>query len=132
MVAALRPGGWILLEEADMGQPFGITSPEEPAVARYAEGSRQLIEKGGGDPYLGRKLPVLIREHGLTDTGVHARYYHQTPQIAQALLGSVGETLVSQGAMQRAELDRVRDFVNDVGNLMYSPMMVAAWGRKPA
>jgi hypothetical protein len=49
----------------------------------------------------------------------------------QIQLDAVGDTLVSQGAMQRSELDRVRDFVSDQTNLMYGPMLVAAWGRKP-
>jgi ubiquinone/menaquinone biosynthesis C-methylase UbiE len=132
MVAALRPGGWILLEEYDQGQPFGRTSPEEPLVARFVEAEVALVKKAGGDPYLGGRLPSAIREHGLTGTGVHARYFHLTPQIVQIQLDGVGDTIVSQGAMQRAELDKVRDFINDPANLMYGPMLVAAWGRKPA
>ena len=118
MVAALRPGGWVLLEDYDQGQPFGRTSPEEPVVARFVEAEGELVKKAGGDPYLGGRLPTVIREHGLTDTGVHARYFHLTPQIVQIQLDGVGDTLVSQGTMQRAELDKVRDFVSDQTNLM--------------
>jgi hypothetical protein len=47
-------------------------------------------------------------------------------------LDGVGETVVSLGAMQPAELDRIRDFVKDPANLMYGGLLVAAWGRKPA
>jgi SAM-dependent methyltransferase len=132
MVAALRPGGWILLEELDQGPPFGRTSPEEPAVGRYVEVMRLLVEKGGGDPDLGRRLPVLIREFGLTDLGVDGRYVQITPEMIRIQLVAVADTVVSAGAMQRAELDRVRDFVKDPANLMYGGLAVAAWGRKSA
>jgi SAM-dependent methyltransferase len=58
MVAALGPGGWIVLEEIDMGAPFGRSSPDDPAVGRYVEIMRLMIEKGGGDPDLGDDCPV--------------------------------------------------------------------------
>jgi SAM-dependent methyltransferase len=132
MVAALRPGGWILSEELDMGAPFGRSSPEEPAVGRYVETMRLMIEKGGGDPDLGRRLPVLIRKFGLTDVGVDGTYVQITPEMIEIQLDAVADTVVSLGAMQRAELYRVRDFVKDPANLMYGGLAVAAWGRKSA
>jgi hypothetical protein len=132
MVAALRPGGWILLEETDMGAPFGRSSPEEPAVGRYVETMRGMIEKGGGDPDLGRRLPSVIREFGLADIGVREHYVHITSPMMEIQLDGVGETVVSLGAMQPAELDRIRDFVKDPANLMYGGLFVAAWGHKPA
>jgi hypothetical protein len=91
-----------------------------------------MVEKGGGDPDLGRRLPVLIREFGLAGVGVDGRYVQITPEMIQIQLDAVADTVVSLGAMQRAELDRVRDFVKDPANLMYGGLAVAAWGRKSA
>src|SRR5262249_52352062 len=99
MVAALRPGGWILLEETDMGAPFGRSSPEEPAVGRYVETMRLMIEKTGGDPDLGRRLPSVIREFGLADIGIRESYVHITSPMMEIQLDGVGETVVSLGAM---------------------------------
>jgi hypothetical protein len=115
-----------------MGAPFGRSSPEEPAVSRYVETMRLLIEKGGGDPDSGRRPPSVIREFGLADIGVREHYVHITSPNIEIQLDAVGETVVSLGAIQPAELDRIRDFVKDQANLIYGGLGVAAWGRKPA
>ncbi len=57
MVTALRPGGRILLEEPDMGSPFGRTAPDEPAVDKFCQGLRVMIENHGGDCDFGRGYP---------------------------------------------------------------------------
>jgi SAM-dependent methyltransferase len=131
MVSALRPGGWILLEDGDLGSPFGRTSPEEPAVKRFTEGMRLMIDKVGGDPEFGRRLPTVIRHFGLVDIGTHARLLHASAEVMLSNLEAGGDIVVSYGVMQSVEVDTARAFFEDPANLTYGLVVVAAWGRKP-
>jgi hypothetical protein len=74
----------------------------------------------------------VIREFGLADIDIDVRTRHITSEMIQVQLDAVGDTIISLGAMQPSELDRVRDFVRDPANLMYGPLLIAAWGRKSA
>ena len=70
MVAAVKPGGWLLLEEADPAlQP--LVCPDESGVEqelanRMKHGFRMLLAERGVDLAYGRTLPRLLREAGLT------------------------------------------------------------------
>jgi hypothetical protein len=130
--AGVRPGGWILLEEGDMGPPFGRTAPEEPALGRVVEGLRLMMEQAGGDPDFGRRLPIVIRKLGLTDVGTHVRLWHAgSAALMLRNLETVGEAIVALGVMKPSELDRARAFLQDPANVIYGPICVSAWGRKP-
>jgi SAM-dependent methyltransferase len=127
MVAALRPRGWILLEEIDMGSPFGRTSPEEPAVEKFAQGMRAMIDKVGGDPDFGRRLCTVIGRFRLLDIGTHARLLHASPEVMLSNLEAGGDIVV----MQEAEVETARTFFKDPSNLTYGPVLIPVWGRKP-
>jgi SAM-dependent methyltransferase len=118
MLLALRPGGWILLEEPDQGPPFGRCIPEEPAVGQFVQALRAMMEKGGGDPDFGRRLPVFLRGRGLTDLATHARYIPMTPELVISTADAAHDIVTSMGLMKSHELDAVRSFVQDPANLM--------------
>jgi hypothetical protein len=69
MVAALEPGGWILLEEADPAlQPLVCpdeAGAEQELANKVKRGFRTLLEARGVDLAYGRTLPRLLRNAGL-------------------------------------------------------------------
>jgi len=69
MIAALRSGGWILVEDADPGlQPLLCPDDHGPAqhlANRLRTGFRTLMAGRDADLAYGRTLPRLLREHGL-------------------------------------------------------------------
>ncbi|MEV6904556.1 methyltransferase domain-containing protein [Amycolatopsis sp. NPDC051372] len=67
LVAALRPGGWLLLEEGDMFSS-GVVD-EDPDHARAMRTLRDLLASAADVDY-GRKLPRLAVSYGLTEVGV--------------------------------------------------------------
>src|SRR4029077_15719115 len=71
MVAALRPGGWLLGEEADTErQPWGgldESGPAERRANRLRHAFRELMTRRGADLRYGRTLPRTLREAGLVD-----------------------------------------------------------------
>jgi SAM-dependent methyltransferase len=133
LMRAVRPGGWILLEEPDQRAPYGRTAPDEPAFQRIVNGIRRIQETGGGDPDFGARLPVLIRNFGLVDMGVHVRVPAPGErQLVIDWLDSAHDVLTSVGGVREDDIDTVRTFLRHPANLLYGTLIVAAWGRKPA
>jgi hypothetical protein len=71
MTQALRPGGWLLIEDFDVGlQPLACpapTSPAEERANRIRDGFLALLAERGVDLRLGRSLPQRLRSLGLSE-----------------------------------------------------------------
>jgi hypothetical protein len=139
MIDALRPGGWILLEEADPGlQPLICPDdhgPAEQLANRLRRGFRQLMAARGADLAFGRTLPRLLREHGLVDVAADAYFPISGPActaLERATVEQIRDRLISAGIATGAEVDQHLDNIaaGRLPDLTTSPM-VSAWGRKP-
>ena len=64
MVAALKPGGRLVVEDIDFRGSF--CEPEHASFERYEEIYVETARLNGGDPYIATRLPLL-----LTDAGLH-------------------------------------------------------------
>jgi len=138
MVAALKPGGWLLLEEADPGlQPlvcpdeFGA---EQELANKLKHGFRTLLAQRGVDLTYGRTLPRLLRGAGLS--GVESDGYFPMggsacAELERTTVEQIRDALITSGIATEAELEQ---HLLNVGtgrlDLATSPM-VSAWGRKP-
>jgi len=71
MVAALRPGGWLVLEDADPALQPPICpdeyGPAQQLANRLRRGFRTLLAQRGAELAFGRTLPRLLRQAGLVD-----------------------------------------------------------------
>jgi SAM-dependent methyltransferase len=139
MVAALRPGGRLLLEEADPGlQPLICPDDHGPAqqlANRLRTGFRTLMAGRAADLAYGRTLPRLLRDHGLVDVGADAYFPITAPActaLERATVEQIRDRLISAGIATAAEIDHHLDNIDTgrVPDLATSPM-VSAWGRKP-
>jgi ubiquinone/menaquinone biosynthesis C-methylase UbiE len=108
----LKPGGLIGVRAGDMGGTLVDSEGEEAAqgLAAYLAKS----EKGGGDPYIGRKLGRLLRKAGFMVEGVSASY-----EVITETLRQIGPSLAAQFAV--AEKERGSDAENDL------PFVALAW-----
>jgi hypothetical protein len=83
MVQALRPGGWLVVEDADPAlQPLICPDeygPEQELANRLRAGFRQLLRQRGADLGHGRRLPRLLREAGLADVEADAYFPITSP-----------------------------------------------------
>ena len=138
MIAALRPGGWLLLEEADPGlQP--LVCPDEYADEQRLANKlklafRSLMSERGVDLAFGRTLPRLLRSAGMID--VHADSYFPMSgpacnELERATVEQVRELLISKDL---ATEDEIEEHLSNVAtgrlDLATSPM-VSAWAQKP-
>ncbi|MFR9673964.1 methyltransferase domain-containing protein [Streptomyces sp. TR02-1] len=139
MIEALRPGGWLLLEDADPElQPLICPEeygPEQERANRLRRGFRELLRRRGADLAHGRRLPRLLREAGLSDVEADAYFPITSPACAvleEATVLQVREELVAAGLATDEDVERhLEDVVAGRLDLATSPM-VSAWGRRPS
>ncbi|MFO0706775.1 MAG: methyltransferase domain-containing protein [Nitrospira sp.] len=69
MLTALKPGGWIVLEEPDFSVSRGIegTPAQLTAMDHINQAIHRMYESRGMDSSLGRRLLPLFQRHGLRD-----------------------------------------------------------------
>ena len=139
MVGSLKPGGWLLLEDADPAlQPLLCPDESGPAQVlanRLRQGFRQLMASRGADLAFGRTLPRILRESGLADVQADAFFPITSPActaLELATVQQIRERLVSAGIATDADVD---EHLTNVGtgelDLATAPL-ISAWGRKPS
>jgi SAM-dependent methyltransferase len=138
MVAALRPGGWLCIEDADPAlQPLSCLEelgPEQVLANKLRTGFRALMAGRGVDLAYGRTLPRLLRAAGLEQVGADASFPVALPACAPletATITLIRPQLVEHGIATEAEIDR--HLANVAAGLLdlTQPPMVSCWGRRP-
>ncbi|MFH8219050.1 class I SAM-dependent methyltransferase [Streptomyces sp. NPDC018057] len=137
MIAALRPGGRLLLEDADPAlQP--LTCPDEHGPAeelanRLRRGFRRLLAGRGADLAYGRTLPRLLREAGLGRVEAEAFFPVASPActvLESATVRQIRGRLVAAGLATDEEIDRhLANVATGTMDLATAPMF-SAWGHK--
>jgi SAM-dependent methyltransferase len=138
MVAALRPGGWLLVEEADPAlQP--LVCPDQPGPAQRLANKlkhdfRTLMAQRGVDLAYGRTLPRLLRDAGLAGVRADAYFPITGPActaLEQATVRQIRDRLTGASLATDEEVDEhLRNVEAGRLDLATSPM-ISAWGQKP-
>lgn len=136
MTAALRPGGWLLLEEADPAlQPLVCledSGAAEQLANRLKSGFRQLLAGRGVDLAYGRTLPRRLRQAGLVDVASDAYFPIAGPacvELERASVEQIRDRLIAAGIATATEVDEhLANVSAGTLDLATSPM-VSAWGR---
>jgi SAM-dependent methyltransferase len=137
LVRSLKPGGWLLVEDADPAlQPLlcpDESGPEQVLANRLRHGFRSLMAERGVDLAYGRTLPRLLRDAGLADVQADAYFPITAPActaLELATVAQIRDQLVASRLATDAEID---EHLANVGtgllDLATSPM-VSAWGRR--
>ena len=134
LVASLAPGGWLLAEDFD----WAICGPADgsPTVAKGYEAIISAVERFGYQRHYGRTLLRRLERAGLEDTAGEGRSHvlrGGSPGTAferHSILAH-RETLVGSGALTESELDETIRYLEDPGEHVLTPVLFAAWGRKP-
>ena len=144
LVSALRPGGWILIEDLDC---HGLLA-SPPRMFRYARNGVQqavrvwralvgVLGKAGYDPEYGFRLPGELLAMGLEEVGGEMRapiLPGGSPGTAahRFTLEHLRAPLLASGELSEEELDRELAGRDDPETLCSLPsILVAAWGRRP-
>jgi len=136
MVAALRPDGWLLVEEPDFVTLFhGCASEIVRKVVTVAV--RATEAKSGAQSEYGRRLLDDIRAQGVVDVESSGRIEMMrggTPLCTHLRLSiaKVGATLVDSGAVDAEELEEAFARLEDPAFATMSAITMAVWGRRAA
>ncbi|CAL9606470.1 hypothetical protein SUDANB145_05528 [Streptomyces sp. enrichment culture] len=137
MVRSLRPGGRLLVEDADPAlQPLLCPDeygPEQQLANQLRHAFRKLLARRGADLSYGRQLPRLLREAGLRRVEADAHFPVTSPACAaleSATIRQVRDQLVTAGLATDQDIDRhLANVASGSMDLATAPM-ISAWGRK--
>jgi SAM-dependent methyltransferase len=133
----LRPGGRLALEDVDFSGYF--TYPASEAFARYHALYCATVSRRGGDPNIGPRLPLLLKQCGFEDVGVAivqpVATEGEVKQISPVTMESIAGAVLQDGLATREEIDGIvhalYEFAADPNTLAAVPRVVQAWGRRP-
>jgi SAM-dependent methyltransferase len=131
MAACVRPGGLVMLEDYEWG-----VDPRNEVQERVQTAVLSFMEKAGFDPYFGRRLTAEMNAAGMEDVAAEGRVRlirGGTPETAffRLSIASLKEGLIESGAIAEDDIAKALVRFDDPDEISLSPIMVAAWGRRP-
>jgi SAM-dependent methyltransferase len=137
MVAALRPGGVLLVEDADPAlQPLSCPDeigPAQELANRIRRGFRTLLTERGVELAYGRTLPRRLRAAGLIQVGADAAFPVSDPacnDLETATVNLIADQLLEHGIATEAEIALHLANVASGTLDLAQPPMISCWGRR--
>lgn len=136
LVDHVRPGGVLAVEDTDFSGSF--TWPESDAYRRYHELYCSVVRRRGGDPDVGKRLPILLVDGGLD--GVSMKIVQPTATRGDAkflnpiTMENIAEAVLRDGLASSEEIEAVVEelyrFAENPRTVAGLPRIVQAWGRR--
>jgi SAM-dependent methyltransferase len=140
MAAAVKPGGWLAIEEGDMAS-FAAADPGHARAASFDRISRAITAamhaSRAVDCYFGRRVRSLVDRPGWSDVGHDgAVFVHRGAEpgarFFQASSRLVADKLLAAGALTAADRDAQLAAYDDVTFGFAGMTLFGAWARRPA
>ncbi|MBV9124463.1 MAG: methyltransferase domain-containing protein [Planctomycetes bacterium] len=139
MASAVRPGGWLFVEEGDFGS-FGAADPTHPRSEEYDRRVRALLGalQAGRfiDCYFGRQVPAWMQRLGFVAVGHEglirvswggepsARFLQMSNQLARG-------PLLAAGVLTEADLEGLDQAYQDPSFSFVDMTLFGVWGQRP-
>jgi SAM-dependent methyltransferase len=137
IVQALKPGGWLLLEEPDFIAAGSATDnpAERDPVNRVYEAIRRMYAAAGAEANIGRRLTTWMQAHGLDVRGVQAAVALYRGGSGRARLRGMSVValrarLLATGVVSEADLDWFLEQAGRPDFWAFDYTTVSAWARK--
>jgi hypothetical protein len=139
MVRLAKPGGQVAVAEPDT--EYALCYPPLPAFDRIGEIFRAAFTRNGAEPAIGRRVPELFRQAGLTDVRVESRTQMYPPgnsrwTVRLDLVRAMRPQIVEMGLASSQELDELdatlRPHLEGRCTVVMTGLLFLVWGRKPA
>jgi SAM-dependent methyltransferase len=139
MVAALKPGGWLLIDDFDCSWLPFVPNCREDSDARLflkvAEAFHQVLEECGVDIAHGRGFYPMLLAQGLVNVQVDGHMQVWPGGSPGALLWRANieqlrAQLVADGLLSEEEVKRFCRLVEDPGFSVNSYVLVSGWGQR--
>ena len=135
MVAATKPGGFVVVEDPDWVVFDAQPLPEAFGVLHHTLRDA-YVAAAGYDPNLGRRLPALLHDAGLVDVDAEGNVFTMrgdSRRWSGTSSGSNGRCLRSSRPASSTPTSRRRAgrSARSAAADLLSPLQMTAWGRKP-
>jgi len=135
LVRALRPGGWLVVEDYDW-TGFGF-DPADELESRAAAAVLTFMANAGFDQTYGRRVTSALAERGLTDVRGEGRSLvidagHPGFPFFALSFEQLAPAVVQAGLLTESDADAMRAALEAGANRVITPTLVAALGRKPS
>ena len=109
MVEACAPGGTIVIEDTDFAGSFCY--PTCAAYERYKELYQELLQRRGGDPNIGPKLPAMLRRAGIQEIELNvvqpAHIHGEGKLMAPLTMSRISDALTAEGLATESEVQQI-------------------------
>ena len=139
LASALKPGGWLVVEDYDtmlIDRAFPCANADDAAIARKCFGAlRTLMELRGMDMSWGRSLHGRLVATGLVNVEADAHFEFRRggspgARLDKANLCQVRDQLLGERLLTSEELDRLLRLLDDPGFVVAAPVMFSARGQR--
>ena len=139
IIAALKSGGWLLVEEADIASMAPQGSPEGQEgrlFLQFREACVAALASAGGDYHYGRRLYRDVSDQELEGIQVEGRLHlaHGGTALGQFWrlnLEQMHEALVRHGGLTEEQLEATRRLLADPAFAFTTSTVWAVWGQRP-
>ena len=137
MIAAVKPGGCLLVEElvAPVTEAAATDNCDHELAQQSRRAIMEVLRRRGGDPLFTHRVAGLIRRAGLTDVGAEGYFVTirtaAVARLARANIDQIGAEMIATGLISSAELDLYRANL-DRPDCPYpaSMALISVWGRR--
>lgn len=137
LIAALRPGGWLVAEDFDSMSmpPDRHCGPQETPLATHGA-LQALFRSRGVEARMGRWLPGMMRARGMIDIHAEGRVFMALERTVyarfhQLTVEQVKDDLMNAGLLTEADYTAATTAL-DIDYLAPTPLLWSVIGRKPA
>jgi SAM-dependent methyltransferase len=139
MVEAVKPGGWLLIDDFDCSWlpfvPYCEQEADTQLFSKVADAFHRLLEEGGVDLAHGRGFYPMLLDQGLVNVQVdgHVQVWPGGSPGAllwQANIEQLRTKLVGAGLLSEDEIERFCRLVEDPEFSVNSYVLVSGWGRR--
>jgi ubiquinone/menaquinone biosynthesis C-methylase UbiE len=140
LIAALKPRGWLVIEDFDgrvIDRTIPVSDPAAAAIFKRAGGALvRLMEERGFEVGWGRGLYSRLKAAGLTEVGMEGHVAvcdggSFGANFEAANFAQVRTEAVAKGLITDAEIDAVLRRLKAPDFAVFSPVMFTAWGQRP-
>lgn len=137
MVGAVKPGGWVLIEEFEM-LPASHDSEDEfsERISKTAAAMRGVTAKAGLRARFGRTLLRRLRAAGLEEIGIEGRAFiwpggSEGAALSRLNYEQLRDSILATGRVTAEEFAADLERLDDREFEIRSPLLWSAWGRRP-
>lgn len=115
MVEACRPGGILVIEDTDFSGSFCY--PTCATYERYKELYQKVVQRRGGDPDIGPKLPAMLRRVGIQAVELNliqpAHIHGEGKFMAPITMSRISSAVTAEGLATEDEVQQILTELNE-------------------